>query len=624
MRFKDLSIRSKLVLLQLLVVFVVLVLYSVFHIFLDVQVHREAISSRLSSMADIIGYNCISALDFLDAEDASRTLRSLEAEANITHAWILDGTENIFASYRRKGQKEDRPVIPADGHEEMKGKYLYLSRGILQQGDMMGSVVLRYDMTPYRNLILYKGLAATAALTGGLVVAFFLALLTQRALTGPMDHLVDTIEKVSRTRDLSIRAAEGRRDEIGVLYTGFNTMLSEIQTREVERDSAIAALRESEDKYRTLVEGAKDGIVIIQYGRFVYANPALVEMSGYPIERLIGSEFIKHIAPEEVPRLQVFYKKRMSGVEADARYETIFLDQDGQYIHAEVNAALITYQGEPADLVIIRNINERKKAEAEIRKLNETLELRVKERTRELAEANEKLIELDRMKSMFLASMSHELRTPLNSILGFTGLLLMGMSGELNKEQTKQLSMVQTSAEHLLNLINDILDISKIESGKVDLTIETFALSDLVEDVLKSVRPIAEPKGLELISDIPEDLTVESDRRRIKQILVNLIGNAIKFSEKGSITVNAGRDKNNVLLSISDQGIGIRKEDLDKLFIPFQQIDMSSTKAYEGTGLGLYLCRKILTLLHGEISAQSEYGSGSTFSFSIPLTWEEL
>jgi len=200
----------------------------------------------------------------------------------------------------------------------------------------------------------------------------------------------------------------------------------------------------------------------------------------------------------------------------------------------------------------------------------------------------------------------------------------MGMSGELNKEQTKQLSMVQTSAEHLLNLINDILDISKIESGKVDLTIETFALSDLVEDVLKSVRPIAEPKGLELISDIPEDLTVESDRRRIKQILVNLIGNAIKFSEKGSITVNAGRDKNNVLLSISDQGIGIRKEDLDKLFIPFQQIDMSSTKAYEGTGLGLYLCRKILTLLHGEISAQSEYGSGSTFSFSIPLTWEEL
>lgn len=304
-------------------------------------------------------------------------------------------------------------------------------------------------------------------------------------------------------------------------------------------------------------------------------------------------------------------------------YETVFVTKSGQRIHAEVNAAVIPYRGKPADLVIIRNINERKKAEAEIRKLNETLESRIEERTRELAQANARLVELDRLKSMFLASMSHELRTPLNSIIGFTSVLLMGLSGKLTEEQSKQLSIVKGSSLHLLNLINEILDISKIESGRVEVKIEPFPVGDVMNETLTAVAPLAQAKGLVLTASIPEGVIVHSDRRRVKQVLMNLLSNAIKFSDQGSVGVKAEAENGELTVSVTDRGIGIRPEDLEKLFSPFKQLDMSSTKQYEGTGLGLYLCKKLITLLGGSMSVKSEYGSGSTFAFVLPMNRKE-
>jgi PAS domain S-box-containing protein len=499
-----------------------------------------------------------------------------------------------------------------------------LSRRILQDGAPIGSVLLQYDMREYRRILARDFILAAAALLASMGIAWFLTIFSHRAISQPVHRLAEAIDQVSRTKDLSIRVREERKDEIGFLYRGFNAMLAEIYSRETDRDKALAALRESEDKYRSLVENAEDAIVIIQDSRIAYANPGAATLSGIPAKAMTGELFLRFIADQEAARLREYSANRIAGRDAPSMYETIFKSASGQLIPSEVNAARIAYQGRPAALVIIRDITERKKAEEEIRKLNESLERRVEERTRELAAANERLVELDRLKSLFLASMSHELRTPLNSILGFTGLLLMGMSGELTPEQKKQLTMVQGSATHLLELINEILDISKIESGKVDLTIEPVPVDVVVRETVKGVMPQAAAKGLELEVVVPEGLVLRSDRRRFKQILMNLLSNAIKFSDKGVVRIAVEAREGDLRLSVSDTGIGIRPEDLGKLFAPFQQVDMTVTKPYEGTGLGLYLCKKILTMLGGEISVRSEYGRGSTFTFNVPLRGKEI
>jgi signal transduction histidine kinase len=246
------------------------------------------------------------------------------------------------------------------------------------------------------------------------------------------------------------------------------------------------------------------------------------------------------------------------------------------------------------------------------------LEQRVAERTKELAQANLQLKELDRLKSMFIASMSHELRTPLNSIIGFTGIMLQGMAGEITGEQRKQLTMVKNSAHHLLALINDIIDVSKIEAGKVELAIEEFDLSALAQEVRDSFTVAAEEKGLKLSLDMPERLIIESDKRRVKQVLMNLVGNAVKFTDRGEIEIEVAKREGRAEVSVRDTGIGIREEDMGKLFKPFSQIPVEGAPR-EGTGLGLYLSRRIANLLGGETEAESEFGKGSKFTFTVPI-----
>lgn len=237
---------------------------------------------------------------------------------------------------------------------------------------------------------------------------------------------------------------------------------------------------------------------------------------------------------------------------------------------------------------------------------------------KDLEGANARLKELDRLKSLFIASMSHELRTPLNSIIGFTGILLQGLAGELNAEQRKQLGMVKSSSEHLLSLITDIIDLSKIEAGKIDLRLESFELAAIVSEVLCSFQNAAQRKGLSLLAEVPPGIAIMSDKRRIRQVLMNLVGNALKFTEHGNVRV-IGQQKNGVMeVSVCDTGIGIKGEDLGKLFKTFSQVTTAEAPKHEGTGLGLYLSRKLITLLGGEIRVESEFGSGSVFSFTVP------
>ena len=277
-----------------------------------------------------------------------------------------------------------------------------------------------------------------------------------------------------------------------------------------------------------------------------------------------------------------------------------------------------------------RLIEEKRRAEEELKAYRDHLEELVTERTKELdartmelEQANLQLQEADRLKSVFLASMSHELRTPLTSIIGFTGTMLLGMAGEVNEEQRKQLMMVKTSAGHLLDLINDLLDISRVEAGRVGLSLESFKIGDVVREVAEVCLPMTNEKGLDLLTEVPEDIMLFTDRRRTKQILMNLASNAVKFTDRGSVKITARLSADRMLeVQISDTGIGIRKDNMGKLFRPFQQLDMSLPKQQGGTGLGLYLCKKLADLLGGDVWAKSEYGTGSEFGLVLPLKCE--
>jgi len=281
---------------------------------------------------------------------------------------------------------------------------------------------------------------------------------------------------------------------------------------------------------------------------------------------------------------------------------------------------------------LVRDVTDKIRSEEELERYRQGLEDLVQQRTRELEDANADLLRAkiaaesaDKLKSAFLATMSHELRTPLNSIIGFTGILLQGLAGPVNDEQGKQMRMVQGSARHLLALINDVLDISKIEAGRMVLARELFPLAPMVEKVVQSAVPVAQQKELALSCHIDGDVgEMEGDQRRVAQILMNLLSNAIKFTPQGSVSVTCSREGDTVTLAVRDTGIGIGAEDLATLFRPFQQIDTGQTRQFDGTGLGLHICQRLGELMGGSITAESVPQVGSVFTLRLPAKGAEV
>jgi signal transduction histidine kinase/DNA-binding response OmpR family regulator len=253
----------------------------------------------------------------------------------------------------------------------------------------------------------------------------------------------------------------------------------------------------------------------------------------------------------------------------------------------------------------------------------EELEVRVRERTRELEEANRKIEDASQHKSEFLANMSHELRTPMNAIIGFTRLVMRRAKDILPTREYENLGKILISAEHLLALINDILDLSKIEAGRMEVHLSHADLEPLVDLCLRTVEPLVRSERLELVKALEPDLPpLVTDQDKLKQILMNLLSNAVKFTEAGTVTVTARCQDGKIAIAVSDTGIGIPPEAFELIFEEFRQVDSSSTRQYSGTGLGLSISRHLARLLGGDIAVQSTVGTGSTFTVTLPLRYD--
>lgn len=385
--------------------------------------------------------------------------------------------------------------------------------------------------------------------------------------------------------------------------------------------SDVVAAAEARSRLALIVGSSEDAIVSTTLDGVVESwNAAAERLFGYGAAEAIGRPITSLIIPPE--RTDQFAQKLESigRGERSGHIETVRRRKDGARIDVAVTESPIKdHSGRVVGASIIqRDISERKRLEEQLQRHRDHLEDLVDQRTAELRRANARLQELDQLKSMFIASMSHELRTPLNSIIGFTGVLLQGIAGELNVEQLKQLAIVKASANHLLALINDVLDISQVEAGKVELSLREVDLTALAREVAESFAAAAQAKGLTLTVSAADNPVVESDRRRIRQILVNLMGNAVKFTDRGGIEISVSRRADGAQIDVRDTGIGIHREVVPELFTAFRQI-VTEGRPKEGTGLGLYLSRRIAQLLGGEIAAQSELGKGSVFTLVLPL-----
>ncbi|MGB8908435.1 MAG: ATP-binding protein [Candidatus Cybelea sp.] len=358
-----------------------------------------------------------------------------------------------------------------------------------------------------------------------------------------------------------------------------------------------------------LLEHAPDATIIVDAdGGIQLVNAQTERLFGYYREELIGKP-VEMLIPERNHSRHVGERR---GYYADPRVRPMGVGlelygrrKDGSEFPVEISLSPVVTREGTFVASAIRDVTERKAFERQLQELNAELET------------------ANRAKDDFLASMSHELRTPLNAIIGFTGTLLMQLPGRLNDEQERQLGIVQWSARHLLSLINDILDLAKIESGKMEFYFEAVPVKEVVKDVAASLAALASEKGLEFTSSVSEDgESAVTDRRALRQILLNLTDNAIKYTEKGSVRIDVRgttwEDRPAVAISVVDTGVGIKSEDRKRLFEAFEQLEPLHARRFEGTGLGLYLCRNLAALLGGELKMTSEYGSGSTFTLFLP------
>jgi PAS domain S-box-containing protein len=492
---------------------------------------------------------------------------------------------------------------------------------------LIASVALVGYLYDARSLYGVEPFASMSINTAMCLGVLAVTLLASRPQQPPVSLLTDTGMAGSLTRRLLpavligpaviglLRLAGQRADFYGTEFglalmvvgcTVFLVALVWINGRVVQR---VETRRRGEEKFKALLESAPDAMIIVNAsGHIVLVNTQMEHLFGYRRAEVLGQP-IEMLIP---PRFRGVHQSHRDGYVADPRVremgtgQTLFARRrDGREFPVEVSLSPIETEEGRLVSAAVRDVTEHRAIQ------------------RTLHEKNLELEQAIYTKDRFLTSMSHELRTPLTAIIGFTGTLLMKLPGPLTDDQHEHLSIVQSSARHLLSLINDLLDLAKIESGKMEVSLQPVRCADVVDEVMATLAPLATAKHLSFdVENTCPDVMVRTDRRALSQILLNLTGNAIKFTERGSVRLGvatldetAGRL---LEINVMDTGIGIRPEEAARLFDAFSRLQETAGSP-EGTGMGLHISRKLAALLGGELEYTSTPAAGSTFTLRLPL-----
>jgi signal transduction histidine kinase len=498
---------------------------------------------------------------------------------------------------------------------------------------------------------LYASMLRTAALLLiGLGMALFASYFLARRVIQPVRILREGVERIG-TGDLGYRLNLKTGDEIEVLADEFNKMTGQLQESYANLEQKV------EDRTRELTESLEQQTATSEILRVIAGSPTdvqpvldvvaeraakLCDAEDAIIFRVVGDHHqrVAKYGSIPAPDLPVPITRGFPGGRAIIDRQTIHIHDieteiDTEYVDVKsiqktigqrtVLATPLLREGAAIGAIVIRRLQVRPFSDKQIALLKTFADQAVIaiENVRlfqEIQEKNEQLEAANKHKSQFLANVSHELRTPLNSIIGFTRLVLRKTEGQIEKLQKDNLQKVLISSEHLLNLINGLLDLAKIEAGRMEAYAEIFKLDEIVRVATATVEPLLKNGQVKLITEIASDIPpLKTDRDKLKQSVLNLLSNAVKFTEKGEIKVAAWRDNGALKLTVSDTGIGMKKEALDLIFEEFRQADMSSTRRYGGTGLGLAIVRRFIQLLGGEIAVESEVGKGSKFTITVPM-----
>ncbi len=540
-----------------------------------------------------------------------------------------------------------RPKLNAIVADNLHGRSVLTSFALIPGLDW-AVIIERPVEEAYETL--YASMMRTSTLfLIGLGMAIIASLFLARRVVRPVRILREGVERIG-TGDLGYRLDLKTGDEIEVLADEFNKMTTQLQESYANLEHKV------EDRTRELTESLEQQTATSEVLGIIASSPTdlqpvldalaeraarLCEANSAQIYRADGN-ILKLAAyhgslpaTEEIPILRsavsgrVFLDRRTIHIDdLAAEVETEFpaaKEAQGRFGHRTLLATPLLREGVALGVIGIRRTEVRPFTDKQIALLKTFADQAVIaiENVRlfqEIQDKNEQLEAANRHKSQFLANVSHELRTPLNSIIGFTRIVQRRIGAQIPDLQKENLQKVLVSSEHLLNLINELLDLAKIESGRMEVYAETFQLNDVVRMATSTVEPMLKDGRVRLVTEIAPDIPpLKTDRDKLKQAVLNLLSNAAKFTEKGEIKVAAWQENGNVKLTVSDTGIGMKKEALDYIFEEFRQADMSSTRKYGGTGLGLAIVRRFINLMGGDIGVESEVGKGSKFTITIPI-----